>query len=403
MNNSIHDQSFFELAQVKFGIIGQSQKMKDVLQRLMQAAPTILSVLITGETGTGKDVFADALHGLSKRSKFPFVSVNCGAIPETLLESELFGHEKGAFTGAIEQRKGFFEVADKGTIFLDEIGEMPVGTQVKLLRVLESGEFTRLGSTQKKIVDVRVVAATNRVLEDEILNGNFRQDLFFRLKSVHIDLPPLREHSEDIILLVDYFAKRTAEKNKLQYEGISDEAIRILQSLPWHGNIRELRNLIETMMILEEVSFITANDVRQYVPPALSAPKTTVQPKEESLVPYKSIQDPEKFELEIIFRTLLELKNDTTDIKRFLYNLNMNYEDIRDELKTLRHETATTIHHREDITVIDDEDLRLDIMEKRLIGHAIEKYEGNRRKAADSLGISERTLYRKLADYGLNE
>ena len=280
---------------------------------------------------------------------------------------------------------------------------MPIGTQVKLLRVLESGEFTRLGTSHKKKVDVRVIAATNRVLEDEITNGNFRQDLFFRLKSVHILLPALREHAEDIPLLVDYFAKRTAKNNKLQYEGISDEAMRILQSLPWHGNIRELRNLIETMMILEEISFITATDVKQYIPPALSAPKTNEQPKEQSLVPYKSMDDPEKFELQIIFRTLLELKNDTTDIKGFLYNLNMNYEDIREEMKTIRLKTSPAIPHTEDITVIDDNDLRLDVMEKKLIAYAIEKFEGNRRKASESLGISERTLYRKLSDYGLNE
>jgi DNA-binding NtrC family response regulator len=403
MGNNFDDHNIFELLRVKFGIIGQSDKMLDVVQRLLQAAPTDLSILITGETGTGKEVFANAIHGLSKRNKFPFVSVNCGAIPETLLESELFGHEKGAFTGAIEQRKGFFEVADNGTIFLDEIGEMPVGTQVKLLRVLESGEFMRLGSSKKKRVDVRVVAATNRELENEIINGNFRQDLYFRLKSVHLLLPPLREHIGDIPLLVDFFANKIAEANRMKYEGISNEAIRILQNLPWHGNVRELRNLIETIMVLEERSYIEAKDVKQYIPPALSAPRIAENDPQSALVPYKNYHEPEKFELELIFRTLLEMKNEISDIKRYLYNMNINYEEIRDEISKIRNEAIPTIQHEDVVTIIDDEDLNLEDAERRLMIHALDRFEGNRRKAAEALGISERTLYRKLSDYGLND
>jgi DNA-binding NtrC family response regulator len=403
MGNNFDDHNIFELLRIKFGIVGQSDKMLDVVQRLLQAAPTDLSILITGETGTGKEVFANAIHGLSKRSKFPFVSVNCGAIPETLLESELFGHEKGAFTGAIEQRKGFFEVADNGTIFLDEIGEMPVGTQVKLLRVLESGEFMRLGSSKKKRVDVRVVAATNRELENEIINGNFRQDLYFRLKSVHLLLPPLREHIGDIPLLVDFFANKIAEANRMKYEGISNEAIRILQNLPWHGNVRELRNLIETIMVLEERSYIEAKDVKQYIPPALSAPSIAENDPQSALVPYKNYQEPEKFELELIFRTLLEMKNDISDIKRYLYNMNINYEEIKDEISKIRDEAIPTIHQEDVVTIIDDEDLNLEDAEKRLMINALDRFEGNRRKAAEALGISERTLYRKLSDYGLND
>jgi len=403
MGNSIDDQNIFELLRIKYGIVGQSEKMLDVLHRLLQAAPTDLSVLITGETGTGKEIFANALHGLSKRSKFPFVSVNCGAIPETLLESELFGHEKGAFTGAIEQRKGFFEVADNGTIFLDEIGEMPVGTQVKLLRVLESGEFMRLGSSKKLSVDVRVAAATNRELENEIINGNFRQDLFFRLKSVHLLLPPLREHIADIPLLVDFFAKKIAEANRMKYEGISNEAVRILQNLPWHGNVRELRNLIETIMILEERSFIEAEDVKHYIPPALSAPRVSEDESKSALVPYKTYQEPEKFELELIFRTLLEMKNEISDIKRYLYSMNMNYEEVKDEISKLRHDTTPTFQHTEEITILNDDELNLEDAEKKLIIYALDRYDGNRRKASEALGISERTLYRKLSDYGLND
>jgi DNA-binding NtrC family response regulator len=403
MGNIIEDHNIFELLRVKYGIVGKSEKMLEVLQRLIQAAPTDLSVLITGETGTGKEVFANALHGLSKRNKFPFVSVNCGAIPETLLESELFGHEKGAFTGAIEQRKGFFEVADNGTIFLDEIGEMPVGTQVKLLRILESGEFMRLGSSKKKRVDVRIVAATNRDLESEIMNGNFRQDLFFRLKSVHILLPPLRDHSSDIPLLVDHFAEKIAEVNRMEYNGISNEAIRLLQNMPWHGNIRELRNLIETIMILEDRSYINAEDVKSYIPPALSAPRLSDAESGSALIPYKGSYEPEQFELEIIFRTLLEMKNEISDIKRYLYNLKINYEDIKEDIIKLRRDSAPAVPHTEEIIIIDDDELNLEEAERKLIIHALDKYEGNRRQAADALGISERTLYRKLSDYGFND
>ena len=236
----------------RFGIIGNSPKMLTALEKLIQAAPTELNVLITGETGTGKEVFAKAIHGLSNRKNNPFVSVNCGAIPENLLESELFGNEKGAFTGAVEQRIGFFETAHKGTIFLDEIGEMPVSTQVKLLRVLESGEYSRLGSSAVRKVDARLVAATNRDLEKEVRRGNFRQDLFFRLKSVHIILPPLREHPADIPYLIDFFAEKVCKKLNLFYHGFDNDSLSILKSLPWPGNTRELKNLIETIITLEK-------------------------------------------------------------------------------------------------------------------------------------------------------
>jgi len=226
------EQSFTESIQQRYGIIGSSKEIQEALHTLIQVAPTDLSVLISGETGTGKEVFAQALHGLSKRRKNPFISVNCGAIPETLLESELFGHEKGAFTGAIEQRIGFFEAANHGTIFLDEIGDMPYPLQVKLLRVLESGEFSRVGSSTVQKVDVRIVAATNRILTDDVVQGKFREDLMFRLNSVNIQLPPLRLHPEDIPDLVEHFAERTAEKIGVDFKGISNDALSMLQHLP---------------------------------------------------------------------------------------------------------------------------------------------------------------------------
>jgi transcriptional regulator with PAS, ATPase and Fis domain len=391
-------EKFSSLIESKFGIVGRSKPIWDAVQLLMQAAPTDLSVLITGETGTGKEIFANALHGLSNRKKFPFISVNCGAIPETLLESELFGHEKGAFTGATDQRKGFFETAHRGTILLDEIGEMPVGTQVKLLRVLESGEFSRLGSSSVHKVDVRVVAATNRELEQEVANGNFRQDLFFRLKNVQIILPPLRKHLEDIPLLVEYFAGRIATKLGFKYEGASDDAIQILKSLPWAGNVRELKNLIETIITLEEASYLTPEILQKHIARAL--PAAEVKPVEESsaMIPITATQGTSGLEFELVFRTLLELKNDMADMKRFLHSIAVRMDDMNEEIRNLEIKSEADY---EEIPTVNEDDLRIDEMEKKLIKAALKRFEGNRRLAAESLGISERTLYRKISEYDL--
>ncbi|MCX7735338.1 MAG: sigma-54 dependent transcriptional regulator [Candidatus Kapabacteria bacterium] len=398
------DDNIYKLLRNKFGIIGESKKMLEVINRVALAAPTDLPVLITGETGTGKEVFANAIHGLSNRKKFPFISVNCGAIPETLLESELFGNEKGAFTGAIEQRKGFFEVADKGTIFLDEIGEMPIGTQVKLLRVLESGEFTRLGSTTLKKVDVRIIAATNRDLETEIEKGNFRRDLFFRLNSVHITLPPLREHPEDIKDLVNYFAEKTCAKLGLKYDGISNDALLILERRPWTGNIRELKNLIETLVTLEQATFISQDILKRYIPLALPPKDIAPQPADKALVQYVDYEEPQKFELEIIFRSLLELKHDITNMFKYLRTLENKIDDIGLEIEELN----TYLISNNDLNKADTDKkidfnlLKLDELEKRAIIEALKSSSGNRRIAANLLGISERTLYRKINELNIN-
>ncbi|MCL5990476.1 MAG: sigma-54 dependent transcriptional regulator [Bacteroidetes bacterium] len=374
--------------------------MTEVIQKLVQAAPTDLTVLITGETGTGKEIFAKALHGLSNRNKSSFISVNCGAIPETLLESELFGHEKGAFTGAIEQRKGFFESADKGTIFLDEIGEMPVGTQVKLLRILESGEFSRLGSSALRKVDVRVIAATNRDLTYEVREGNFRQDLFFRLNSVKIELPSLRQHIEDIPLLVEYFAQKVSDKLSLKYDGISDDAVKILQGMNWAGNVRELRNLIETLITLEQATYISPDVLRRHIAPALPPGSREPLATEVSMIPLREYAEPRNIELELIFRTLLEIKNDITDLKRYFITLNAKLEDLKD--KILMPEPVISYTDDKDDFKIEDNIIRLEDMEKKLITIALDRFNGNRRQAAQALGISERTLYRKLDDYGID-
>lgn len=387
------------LLEKKFGIVGNADPMRKAKKLLLKAAPTELSVLITGETGTGKEVFAQALHGLSKRKGNNFVSVNCGAIPETLLESELFGHEKGAYTSANEQRIGFFETADKGTIFLDEIGEMPVETQVKLLRVLESGEFSRLGSSDIRKVDVRVIAATNRELEERVEQKQFRQDLYFRLRSVHIILPSLREHRDDIEPLFYYFANRTAEKIGLNFKGISHEALEILKSQTWDGNVRELKNLIETMLTLEAKEFIEAENVTKYIRPSL--PRHT-KPKNNALVrTTHEGEDNPNLELGIIFRTLLEIKNDIQDLKHEIHFNSIKLEEVVVNQNEIMIQTADEVIENDEMLEGFDT-LNLADIEKRLIVYSLNRFEGNRRLASKELGISERTLYRKLKQYDLD-
>jgi transcriptional regulator with PAS, ATPase and Fis domain len=400
MNSLSLDKSLNDLLQLKFGIVGISNLMTEIKRKLLQIAPTDLTVLITGETGTGKEVFANAIHGLSNRKKFPFVSVNCSAIPENLLESELFGNERGAFTGAVEQRKGFFEVANKGTIFLDEIGEMPFGTQSKLLRVLESGEFSRLGSSEIHKVDARIIAATNRELENEVKKGNFRQDLFFRLKNVQLILPPLRTHLDDLPFLVDYYAKRAALKIGIDYQGLSFDAESVLKELPWYGNVRELKNMIETLITLEKVDYINIEVLRKYIPQGLPPAENNPINQDSSLVPFEINDEPKKFELEIIFRTLLELKHDTEGIKRALNALNLKIDTIKENVTDIG--SAASKRYSSYEIYEEDEDLNLEEKEKILIIKALEKFNNNRRLASEALGISERTLYRKIADHKLN-
>lgn len=385
---------------LRFGLIGQSPGMVQAMSRLLQVAPTDLSVLITGETGTGKEVFAHAVHDLSVRKKSAFVSVNCGAIPETLLESELFGAEKGAFTGSVEQRRGFFETAHKGTIFLDEIGEMPIGTQVKLLRILESGEFSRLGSSDVHKVDVRLVAATNRDLAYEVRQGRFRQDLFFRLNSVNIHLPPLRQHPEDIGLLVEHFGQRVADKNSIPYQGIDPRAEQILTELPWPGNVRELRNLVETMITLEQGARITEEIVLRYLPAPsqnelLGAPSTALMRLSD--VQQRATADAD---MQMMYRTLLQLSADVAEVKTVLRHLlNMSNiamdvphaQSIAEQPKPIQPIMTEPVH----------EELELSNIERKAIETALRRTQGNRRETAKMLGISERTLYRKIDEYGL--
>lgn len=393
------DKQFFDEVKKRFGIIGNSSQINAAVGTLIQAAPTDLTVLITGDTGTGKEVFANALHGLSLRKNYPFVSVNCGAIPETLLESELFGSEKGAFTGAVEQRIGFFETANKGTIFLDEIGEMPVSTQVKLLRILESGQFSRLGSSSVYKVDVRVLAATNRDLEVFVEEGKFRRDLFFRLNSVHIRLPELRNHSQDIPMLVDHFGKKVSAKNGISFSGFTRDAMNILMSLPWPGNVRELKNLVETIITLEKGVAITPEVIKKYIPLALPAYESRQTADNRSLV---SVYNDEvgSNELLLIFKTLLDIKSDVNELKRNMFDVSNHLDKLNDSLDNIQIQNADEIKTQDDI-LHNIDSLRIDEIEKKMISLALKRSSGNRRQAAEDLGISERTLYRKLTDFGL--
>jgi Response regulator containing CheY-like receiver, AAA-type ATPase, and DNA-binding domains len=285
--------------QEKFGIIGVSQAIREVVEIIMRIAPTNVTVLISGESGVGKEVIAKAIHGASRRSNQPMVAVNCGAIPEGILESELFGHQKGAFTGAVEARKGYFELADGGTLFLDEVAEMPLETQVKLLRVLETGEFMRVGSSETKKVDVRVIAASNKNLEAEVVKGYFRQDLYFRLRSVKLSIPPLRDRREDIPIFVEKFVAEFCSKNKINFGGFTADAMEMLLEFDWPGNVRELKNLVESVIVLERGKEVDASALEKYLPR-----QAYVYDSRSSFLPVKLNKTPEESERELILRAL---------------------------------------------------------------------------------------------------
>ena len=288
------------------GIIGESVEIQEIVDVIQQVSPTDITVLITGESGVGKEVVAKAIHNSSRRAQRTLVTVNCGAIPEGIIESELFGHEKGAFTGATDTRKGYLELADGGTIFLDEIGELPLGTQVKFLRALENGEFMRVGGSTPRKANVRFIAATNKDLEREVRTGTFRPDLFYRLRSVNIRVPSLRERREDIPLFFDRFVKDIAEQNSIVFGGITDEAMSLLRNYDWPGNVRELRNLIESMLVLKAGKTIDAEDVRSHL-------REYIRTDGERSLPVIVNKTPEQAERELIYRALLDMKNDIVE------------------------------------------------------------------------------------------
>ncbi len=379
-----------------FGIIGQSPAIKQILLTIKQVAPTEISVLITGESGTGKELVAQAIHALSARRQKPLVVVNCGAIPEGILESELFGHEKGAFTGAVGARKGYFELADTGTIFLDEIGEMPLATQVKLLRVLEGKEFMRVGGVKSQNVDVRVIAATNKDLEKAVRAGEFREDLYYRLNAVKIFVPPLRERREDIRPLITKFAGDFVKQNHIEFEGFSETALRMIEDYPWPGNVRELKNVVESLIVLEKGARID-----EY---ALSRHLKTPSPFERRNLPVPTHRSSEQVEREFIYHALLDLKSEISKLREDLYHTLISESRPR-QLPPVYSEViprpAEPLPVQNNHDQSDFEGMTLEQLERIMINRALEKNGGSKRKASKALGISERTLYRKIKEYDL--
>ena len=379
------------------GIIGTSEGIEQVLEMIVQVAPVDISVLITGESGTGKEIVAKAIHKQSRRSSKPLVTVNCGAIPEGIIESELFGHKKGAFTGAAEDRKGYFEEADNGTVFLDEIGEMPVETQVKLLRVLESGEFMRVGDAKTRKVDVRMIAATNKNLAEETDKGRFRRDLYYRLRTVTIDAPPLRQRLEDIDLLTERFALLFSRSNDIVFRGFSSDAIRVMKQYDWPGNIRELRNFVESVILLEKGNKISSEMVLKHLEPMVGGTSSNL--------PVPVDKSSGQAERELILQQLLFLRQDMREIKGLFSGGQidrsgevgyidsgggLNFRALEGDVGNLIKSAAIG-----DMSVKD--------LEAELISRTLKKFNNNRRKTARALAISERTLYRKINDYGLEK
>tara|TARA_Y100001980_G_C14532874_1_gene309046 strand:+ start:128 stop:1348 length:1221 start_codon:yes stop_codon:yes gene_type:complete len=394
-----------EKLQKQSGIIGSSDGIVQVLEMIGQVAPVDISVLILGESGSGKEIMAKAIHKASKRSNQALITVNCGAIPEGIIESELFGHKKGAFTGAGEDRKGYFEEANKGTIFLDEIGETPIETQVKLLRVLENGEFMRVGEAKTRKTDVRLIAATNKDLSKMVGSGEFRQDLFFRLKTVTILVPPLRKRPEDINAFLERFSLEFTRSNDIRYRGFTPDAIRILKRYSWPGNVRELKHFIEKIIVLSKGERINADVVEKELEdsPSISNNNTAL--------PVIIDKATNKAEIDLILRQLFMLKQDTELIQKLvLKNDSVKKEVVmKNDIGDFVQKNISIPEKSMEITEEFDYfinnhsigEISLKELEKEAIIRTLKFFNNNRRKTARSLGVSERTLYRKIDEYGL--
>ena len=392
-----------ELIKQKSGIVGESEEINQVLEMVSQVAGVDISVLINGESGTGKELVAKAIHTASMRSSKDLIIVNCGAIPEGIIESELFGHKKGAYTDASESRKGYFETANKGTIFLDEIGDMPLETQVKVLRVLETGEYMRVGDSISKKTDTRVIAATNKDLAKLVKEGKFRQDLYYRLKTVTINLPALRHRKNDIRLLVERFALQFSRTNKIKYKGFTPEAIKVIQKFDWPGNVRELRNFIESILILEKGERITAEIIEKQL-----QNEKMMEFSDNPALPVVVNQNPDQAERELILRQLLFLRQDIEELKLMLKQSDFS---ILNSPRNIDENFSNKIHDNEfgdfeDKTLLKEQAIgsfKTRDLEKEMILRTLEYFNNNRRAAAKSLGMSERTLYRKINDYGIEK
>tara|TARA_B110000046_G_scaffold114311_1_gene121561 strand:+ start:658 stop:1923 length:1266 start_codon:yes stop_codon:yes gene_type:complete len=408
----------------RFGIIGMNPLLNRALEKALRVAVTDISVLVTGESGVGKENIPKIIHQYSHRKHAKYIAVNCGAIPEGTIDSELFGHEKGAFTGATSTRSGYFEVADGGTIFLDEVGELPLATQVRLLRVLETGEFLKVGSSKTQKTNVRIVAATNVQMRDAIQKGKFREDLYYRLSTVEINLPPLRERKEDIPLLFRKFASDFAQKYHMPTVRLNDAAQHTLSQYNWNGNIRQLRNVAEQISVLEKERDLTPHILRSYLPDMGSQlPALKSDGKESS--DFTS-------EREILYKVLFDMKNDLNDLKKLtlelmnqetseavqeknrnlinkIYGSNSSEEKSQNiESLAVDNQYQEAVHKSEESydyaeTIVEEEPLSLLQKEIEMIKTALERSQGKRKLAAEELGISERTLYRKIKQYDLND
>ena len=392
--------------QKQSGIIGTSLGIRQVLEMITQVSPVDISVLVTGESGTGKEVVAKSIHKFSKRSNEEMVVVNCGAIPEGIIESELFGHKKGSFTGAGDDRKGYFEQANKGTIFLDEIGETPLETQVKLLRVLENGEFMRVGEAKTRKTDVRVIAATNKSLSELVKNGEFRQDLYFRLKTVMVRLPSLRERVEDINAFIERFALEFTRENDIRYRGFTPDAIRLMKQYVWPGNVRELKHFVEKVLVLERGERITAEVINRELTDVSSDDISS-----NTALPIVIPKSSDKAEIDLILRQLFMLKQDTEIIQKLLVGgpaVNSNPASGLAEIHPIEQSIQMPEKSMEIVEegyrfIRDDAigDMLIKDLEKEAIKRTLKYFNNNRRKTASSLGMSERTLYRKIEEFGI--
>lgn len=397
----------------RFGIIGSSPALNYALNVAIQVSNTDLSVLINGESGVGKEVFSQIIHALSSRKHNPFIAVNCGAIPEGTIDSELFGHEKGSFTGAVESRKGYFETVNGGTIFLDEIGEMPLGTQARLLRVLEAGEYIRVGSSKVQKTDVRVIAASNKELLEFAQSGRFREDLYYRLNTVPIRVPALRDRKEDIPLLFRKFAVDFAEKYKSPPVQLDDEARSVLVNYPWPGNVRELKNIAEQISVLSQDKSITGPILRNFLPDNTGS-------RLPVLASTGSNQKEFSNEREILYKLFFDMKKDVTELKKMFFDIlqnpavanSVNFQQdnnftgfTHEGHHPLLQPPPVVLNNHNNINAHEEVEESLSIMdkEKELIIKALKKHRGKRKDASMDLGISERTLYRKLKEYNIDE
>lgn len=392
----------------RFGIIGNSEALNRALEVALRVAPTDLSVLVTGESGVGKEFFPQVIHAYSARKHNKYIAVNCGAIPEGTIDSELFGHEKGAFTGAVEARKGYFEEADGGTIFLDEVAELPHSTQVRLLRVLQTGEFIRVGSAKVQKTNVRVVAATNTNLQEAIQAGRFREDLYYRLNTVPILVPPLRERKEDIFLLFRKFAADVAAQYRMPAISLDPEARQMLENYYWRGNIRQLKNVAEQISAIEEARLITPAILTKYLPAQPQSGASTSM----STALHSGSDDGVSFERELLYKVLFDLRADVNDLKRMLTELMQRAERPAEPTKDLAGLLPASAHsiaspdYAESEEVVDEQPSReltkADVLREQIL-RALRRNNGHRREAAAELFMSERTLYRKIKELGIDE